>query len=81
MNTKDSARLTQYHYLVDKHGEEKGLKKINKKLEKNKMDYNGIGFSNKNIDKLTKGQKYIASQAGNPNKIEAADFKALRRKK
>tara|TARA_B100000085_G_scaffold163885_1_gene149013 strand:- start:24090 stop:24242 length:153 start_codon:yes stop_codon:yes gene_type:complete len=50
-------------------------------MAKNKMDYNGIGFSNKNIDKLTKGQKYIASQAGNPNKIEAADFKALRRKK
>ncbi len=24
------------------------------------MDYNGIGFSNKSIDKLTKKQKYIA---------------------
>ena len=50
-------------------------------MAKNKMDYNGIGFSNKNIDKLTKGQMYIARQAGNPKKIEAVDFKALRRKK
>ena len=50
-------------------------------MAKNKIDYNGIGFSNKSIDKLTKKQKYIAGQAGNPNKIEAADFKALRRKK
>jgi hypothetical protein len=50
-------------------------------MAKNKMDYNGIGFSNKSIDKLTKRQKYIAGQAGNPNKIEAADFKALRKKK
>ncbi len=49
-------------------------------MAKNKMDYNGIGFSNKNIDKLTKKQKYIAGQAGNPNKIEASDFKKLRKK-
>ena len=38
------------------------------------MDYNGIGFSNKNIDKLTKKQKYIAKQSGNPNKFESSDF-------
>ena len=36
--------------------------------------------SNKNIDKLTKKQKYIAKQSGNPNKIESSDFKALRKK-
>ena len=49
-------------------------------MAKSKMDYNGIGFSNKNIDKLTKKQKYIAKQSGNPNKIESSDFKALRKK-
>ena len=49
-------------------------------MAKSKMDYNGIGFSNKSIDKLTKKQKYIAKQSGNPNKIEASDFKALRKK-
>jgi len=49
-------------------------------MAKNKMDYNGIGFSNKNIDKLTKKQIYIAKQSGNPNKIEASDFKKLRKK-
>ena len=31
--------------------------------------------------KLSAGQKMIASKAGNPNKIEAADFKKLRRTK
>tara|TARA_Y100001937_G_scaffold36370_2_gene52142 strand:+ start:1909 stop:2061 length:153 start_codon:yes stop_codon:yes gene_type:complete len=50
-------------------------------MAKNKMDYNSIGFSNKSIDKLTKGQKFIARQAGNPNKIEAADFAVLRKRK
>jgi len=49
-------------------------------MAKSKMDYNGIGFSNKSIDKLTEKQKYIAKQSGNPNKIEASDFKALRKK-
>ena len=49
-------------------------------MAKNKMDYNGIGFSNKNIDKLSKKQKYIAKQSGNPNKIEGSDFTALRKK-
>ncbi len=49
-------------------------------MAKSKMDYNGIGFSNKNIDKLTKKQMYIAKQSGNPNKIESSDFKALRKK-
>jgi len=49
-------------------------------MAKSKMDYNGIGFSNKSIDKLTQKQKYIAKQSGNPNKIEASDFKALRKK-
>jgi len=49
-------------------------------MAKNKMDYNGIGFSNKNIDKLTKKQMYIAKQSGNPNKIEGSDFKTLRKK-
>lgn len=30
---------------------------------------------------LTPKQKKIASKAGNPNKIDAADFKALKKKK
>lgn len=30
---------------------------------------------------LSPGQKKIASQAGNKNKIDAADFKKLRKKK
>ena len=42
---------------------------------------NSIAFKNRDIQKLTKKQKYIASQAGNPNKIEAVDFKALKNKK
>ena len=49
-------------------------------MKKNKTDYNGIGFSNKNIDRLTKRQLYIAKQSGNPNKIEGSDFTALRKK-
>jgi len=31
--------------------------------------------------KMSSGQKKIARAAGNPRKIEAADFKKLRRKK
>jgi len=31
--------------------------------------------------KLTPGQKQIAKQGGNKNKIDAADFKKLRNKK
>ena len=31
--------------------------------------------------KLTPGQKQIAKQSGNKNKIDAADFKKLRNKK
>ena len=33
------------------------------------------------MKKLTPRQKKIAKAAGNPNKIEASDFKALKRKK
>ena len=31
--------------------------------------------------KMSSGQKRIAGQAGNPNKIEAADFMKLRRRR
>jgi|32_taG_2_1085360.scaffolds.fasta_scaffold04967_10 hypothetical protein len=46
-----------------------------------KADPNKISFKNRDIAKLTKGQKYIASQGGDPNKIEAIDFKMLKNKK
>jgi len=45
-----------------------------------KVNPNSISFKNKSIEKLTAGQKYIASQAGDPNKIEQIDFKMLRKK-
>ena len=46
-----------------------------------KHDKYNMPMRNKSIDKLTKGQKFIASQAGNPNIIEAADFAKLRKRK
>lgn len=44
------------------------------------MDYNSVGFKNKDIDVLTKKQLFIAKQSGDPKKIEASDFAVLRKK-
>ncbi len=46
-----------------------------------KADLNSMAMKNSAIKKLTKGQKFIASQGGNPNKIEAIDFRILKKKK
>tara|TARA_R100000908_G_C3746466_1_gene141714 strand:- start:1194 stop:1877 length:684 start_codon:yes stop_codon:yes gene_type:complete len=45
MSTKELAKLSQLHYLVDKHGKKKGAKKIEKKLE-------GTGYE---LEKLKRG--------------------------
>ena len=47
----------------------------------NKKDYNSIGFKNKDIDKLSEGQKKIARMTPPFNKITGSDFAALRNKK
>ena len=45
MSTSELAKLSQLHYLVDKHGKNKGAKKISKKLE-------GTGYE---LEKLKRG--------------------------
>ena len=45
MSTSNYAKLSQLHYLVDKHGKKKGAKKISKKLE-------GTGYE---LEKLKRG--------------------------
>ena len=45
MSTNELAKLSQLHYLVDKHGKKKGAKKISKKLE-------GTGYE---LEKLKRG--------------------------
>ena len=45
MSTNELAKLSQLHYLVDKHGKKKGTKKISKKLE-------GTGYE---LEKLKRG--------------------------
>jgi len=45
MSTSELAKLSQLHYLVDKHGKKKGAKKISKKLE-------GTGYE---LEKLKRG--------------------------
>jgi|TARA_R100001510_G_C7653774_1_gene212191 hypothetical protein len=44
----------------------------------NKKDYNNINFKNKDIDKLSAGQKKIAGMTPPFNKITGSDFAALR---
>ena len=46
----------------------------------NKMDYNNINFKNKDIDKLSAGQKKIAAMTPPFDKITASDFAALRKR-
>ena len=43
------------------------------------MDYDKVNFKNKDIKNLSKRQLFIAKQSGNPKKIEASDFKKLRK--
>jgi len=45
MSTNELAKLSQLHYLIDKHGKKKGAKKISKKLE-------GTGYE---LEKLKRG--------------------------
>ena len=62
MNTKDAARLTQYHYLVDKYEPDKALKKINKRLRKNDLDHY-------EVKDLTRGVLHYKNSKDNSNVI------------
>lgn len=62
MNTKDAARLTQYHYLVDKYEPDKAVKKINKRLKKNNLDHY-------QIKDLTRGVLHYKNSKDNSNII------------
>jgi len=62
MNTKDAARLTQYHYLVDKYEPDKALKKINKRLKKNNLEQY-------EVKDLTRGVLHYKNNKDNSNVI------------
>lgn len=51
-----------------------------KKIVMNKKEMDSMPMKNSAIKVLTKRQQYIAKQSGDPNKIEASDFKKLRKK-
>jgi hypothetical protein len=65
-SSNDLAKLTQLHYLVDKHGKKKATKKINKKLE-------GTGYE---VSKLKRGVAHYKHEDGhNVISVKGTDVK------
>ena len=65
-DSNDLAKLTQLHYLIDKHGKKKATKKINKKLE-------GTGYT---VSKLKRGvANYKHEDGHNVISVKGTDVK------
>ena len=65
-DSNDLAKLTQLHYLVDKHGKKKATKKINKKLD-------GTGYT---VSKLKRGvANYKHEDGHNVISVKGTDIK------
>ena len=65
-DSNDLAKLTQLHYLVDKHGKKKAIKKINKKLD-------GTGYT---VSKLKRGVANYKHEDGyNVISVKGTDVK------
>ena len=65
-DSNDLAKLTQLHYLVDKHGKKKATKKINKKLD-------GTGYT---VSKLKRGvANYKHEEGYNVISVKGTDVK------
>jgi len=65
----------------DTFGNLKGAERINEDKNFSDIWRKTKSILSENIDELTKGQEFIAGQAGDPKKIEKADFDALRARK
>ena len=68
-STNDFAKLTKYHYLVDKHSQEKAERKINKKLKNTDYELSSLTRGVANYTSRDKSHNIISLKGTSPTYV------------